>query len=241
MRLCKRSINSRAALVAKIQVDLAIKTGEILKAVLAKIHSKVFDIDDLQREIVKYLPMPDMKQLIAFTENEDAIIEELEGEGFYIQNVAGDGNCFFHALALQLPGLTHEDLRAITIGQILSNPQNYRNFIDEDGIDNYIANMVMQGIWVDHIMIQALVDNLDLSLQIRSLYGAESLTIRSSVALDENSAADIQLLYTGNHYLAILARASKNTEPLVLAEVETTYVNINETDNNIIDLLHNLG
>jgi hypothetical protein len=95
--------------------------------------------------------------------------------------------------------------------------------------------MVKQGTWVDHIMIQALVDNLGLSLQIRSLHGAESLTIRSSAALDENSPEDVQLLYTGNHYLAILARASENIEPPVLAEVETTYVNMNETDNNTIE------
>jgi hypothetical protein len=111
-------INNRAVLVAKDRAILAKKTGEILKAIFAKIHVKVFDIDDMQREIVKYLPMLDMKQLITVTEL-IVVTNELEGEGFYIQNVAADGNCFFHALALQLPGLTHEDLRAITISKYL--------------------------------------------------------------------------------------------------------------------------
>ena len=75
---------------------------------------------------------------------------------------AGDGNCFYHSIAAQIPGTTHSELRQLCCGYMSEHPQ--LSFVAddqsarEDERDSSWADRVsrqrIDKIYVDHFDIQ---------------------------------------------------------------------------------------
>jgi hypothetical protein len=101
-----------------------------------------------------------------FTLNDD--IDSEMGEGKVIRgdigpftrlNVAGDGNCFFEALAvlLQIDVIDGMYLRALAAAELRSRLDLYIEFFAADiHVDAYIRRMSQNGVWVDGIAMTAL-------------------------------------------------------------------------------------
>ena len=118
--------------------------------------------------------------------------------------VTGDGNCFFHAVADQLASLGHNkdaaEIRALAIDELI----NYREFIprgmDSEEYAQFISNNMMDGVWVDDVMIQETSNALNINIKI---YRFDS-TINDKSALGNVTNRLINIGYTGNHYLSLI-------------------------------------
>lgn len=121
--------------------------------------------------------------------------------GLECQDVRGDGDCFFHAVREQLKllksplaRLTSEDLRAIAANHIFQNYQQYDGFIDGD-----VVERTKEGNWVDHVTIQALSRELNLTLVILKSDGSAPEIIKR-----QEPTATLKLGYIVNlHYLSL--------------------------------------
>lgn len=102
--------------------------------------------------------------------------EKLKEYGLVSEDVPGDGNCFFHAVARQLKNLeieqqyTAEALRKLAIQYLQTYKADFDGFCD-DGVDAYIAKMQTSGNWADHVVMLALARALNMSLFV--LYGTD--------------------------------------------------------------------
>lgn len=118
----------------------------------------------------------------------------LAPQGLHTIDVEGDGNCFFRALAY-LMNMDHEELRDIAIDYMLNHPEQFEGF-SEEGLDSYIDNMSKINTWADNLVIQALADNLEISLRIHLING-------NIIRVNPENQRVLNIAYTGNHYLAI--------------------------------------
>ncbi len=129
-----------------------------------------------------------------------------------------DGNCFFHAIARQLEMMnakkimTHEELRKFAIQYMLEHPNQFQGFTEKT-LDDYIAEMSKNGTWADNPIMQALVNDLGISIDIFLTDG--SITHLSPTNNAGQVTEPLRLAYTGNHYLSI---ESINTQNLDLME-----------------------
>lgn len=73
--------------------------------------------------------------------------------------MGGDGNCLFRSLADQLEGneKLHRKYRQDAIDHIEANKDNFAPFIEDDEtIEQYLSDMVKDGIWGGQIELTAL-------------------------------------------------------------------------------------
>ena len=98
----------------------------------------------------------------------------LDGIGLRENEVDGDGNCQFRAIADQLYGSSdrYAEVRANIVEHLRSNSSRYSAF-EPESYDAYIENMGRDGTWGDHVTLQA----------ASNLYGLE---IRVYTSYDEN-------------------------------------------------------
>ncbi|MEK6734744.1 MAG: hypothetical protein AABY27_06560 [Pseudomonadota bacterium] len=142
---------------------------------------------------------------IAYISNKDKVnIKEtlirLKKEGYIVQDVAGDGNCFFHALDLQLKkSLGYNNLRAIAIDYMQDHLEEFTPFITDANPVRYINNLSRNGAWVDNIAIAAIANALGVTIDITGVYNT---IVTPTVATGDNQV--VRLFYTGDHYLSIL-------------------------------------
>lgn len=98
-------------------------------------------------------------------------------ESFQLSVVAGDGDCFFSSVALALrdvhqPALTAQVLRELAVNYIRSNPQRYQPFFDErENMSSYLVDMHRPGTWADARVMHALVNWLQIRIEIFDISG----------------------------------------------------------------------
>lgn len=83
-------------------------------------------------------------------------------------NVLGDGNCFFRAVSYQLYNTPEYHLYICFLGiqHLQHYPELYieRNY--EQSWQYYVHNMARQGTWADNIIIQAVANSLNVTINI---------------------------------------------------------------------------
>jgi ankyrin repeat protein len=152
-------------------------------------------------------------------------ISSLTSSGYEIENVAGDGNCLFHAVARQLGDLTYQELRALAVNYILEHLEEFHGFMAED-ISVYIETMSKEGTWADNLIIQALANALGININI---FRADDGTINRITPTNAESLNDpILLLFTGNHYLAVLRPTQTQNEIEPVQNLEEVVYQIDE-------------
>mmetsp|Transcript_22342 Transcript_22342/g.61927 ORF Transcript_22342/g.61927 Transcript_22342/m.61927 type:complete len:201 (-) Transcript_22342:376-978(-) len=118
------------------------------------------------------------------------------------RSVAGDGNCQFRALSLQLHDSEdcHRAVRQCVVEQLKTRPDLYAPFV-EGAYDRYIARMARNTEWGDHITLQAACDALGCEIHVLTDQpGAECLSL-SPTTCDEPTRRPVCLaLQTDLHY-----------------------------------------
>ncbi len=183
-----------------------------------KSATKCLDCDDMLKYIIKFLPRNELNKITyarkEVQESKNLLknkISSIESKGYSVQDVSGDGNCFFHAVALALQDSNYNaaGLRAMAIDYILNHPEQFQGFV-EHNLDAYVDDMVGDGTWADNQVIQALSLALNRPITIFHINGRE-ININDSI---ENS--DIHLLYTGNHYMSITPTTHNPSEEVTI-------------------------
>jgi hypothetical protein len=149
----------------------------------------------------------------------------------YVVESGSGGDCFFHAIARQLEKInnnrimTHEELRQFAVNYMLNHPNRFEGFTVTT-LDNYISEMSQQGMWADNPIIQALVNELGISIQV---YRADG-TITILTPVNNDALRTVSIAYTGNHYLSVESIHTENLEEIENWIAETIEIAENSTE-----------
>lgn len=92
-------------------------------------------------------------------------IRSIGGE---IVDMANDGNCLFRSISHQIYGNPeyHHQLRQKCMDYIYSERDFYQNWIADESLVSYISRLRTDGVWGDHIELQALSELYGRPIQI---------------------------------------------------------------------------
>lgn len=142
-----------------------------------------------------------------------------------IIDVLGDGNCFFHAIALHQPNYTHTEIRRQAVQELLTHWGLYEDLFENPyDLIGYARAMTTNGIWVeDERIILATANALHRTIVvIPANTNIEPLVFRG---IDGDTRPPIYVVYNGiNHYLGTEPRPiiRLNTQPEVEQEPATS-------------------
>ena len=215
-------------------------------------------IEDIENYITSFLVETTDKNAIAknspyninftasFFSRVENIAETLRAKGVItggakLEDVPGDGNCFFHAVSRLITGADHQTLRAIASRNIYDHQDQYREFVDgEETIEQYIIRNTQANTWADHLMIQSLADSLsNYRFEIIRSDGGRNIIEPRNIEEGSNLTT-LMLYYTGNHYMAIVQSpetirapvivAEDSEQPVPVVEIVSDYANDTEID-----------
>ncbi|KAL9956871.1 hypothetical protein ACROYT_G038421 [Oculina patagonica] len=132
-------------------------------------------------------------------------------------NVLGDGNCFFRAVSCQLHNTpdNHFYIRCLGIQHLVHHPELYIESNFEHSWQNYVNNMARQGTLADNIIIQAVANSLNVTINIiESNVNFSPITVVHPV----NTNADTTNIYIGHiqeyHYVSSVLALNSNTSEM---------------------------
>jgi LEA14-like dessication related protein len=138
----------------------------------------------------------------------------LDGLGLRENEVDGDGNCQFRAIADQLYGSPDRDaeVRADIVEHLRSNSARYSAFVPES-YDAYIEDMGLDGNWGDHVTLQAASNVYGLEIRVYTSYDRNwERVIRPTD--DGNIRRAIQLsFYAELHYNSVHPITNEGQNP----------------------------
>lgn len=149
-------------------------------------------------------------------EEKDLEYEYLEKEGYYKQDVPGDGNCLFTALTIGLrePGINKQYTPTILRGLAAAyNHDNYPSFLAlTESKDDYFKRMVKDGEWADHFEIQALANILEMQILV---YRSDCTINQIDPATPFNKTNVVGIYYNNiNHYQALVKDKDRGDPPI---------------------------
>jgi hypothetical protein len=132
------------------------------------------------------------------------------GDQYQVQDVAHDGNCFFHVIARRL-GMAdaYEQIRKLTIAHMQENSDNFQGIEEvltgRETFEQYINRMYRDGSWVDQAVIQAFANEFQLKIIIVSDGNPDNyISIRPSVIRGNQVNNTIHIGYVnGVHYVSL--------------------------------------
>lgn len=179
------------------------------------------------------------KYLIPLTSQDR--LESLADRGDIAFNPPGDGNCQFSALCFWLRSIgierTPKTLRREIVRYLRENPNDLEGsplelFAGQPWSD-YLAEMIKDGTYGDHITLQAAANLFNVQLNIHSSLGEEGNTIISPFAT-EVAVANFHLGHfaegQGEHYVCLEIEPDSNDES-TSEEMEENYERENEEKN----------
>jgi OTU domain-containing protein 3 len=98
-------------------------------------------------------------------------------KGDFYSGIKGDGNCVFRAVSDQLYGVEdqHLALRAQTVETMVRAREEFEAFVVGESFDQYVARMAKEGVWADHLELQALSVVLRVNITVHHLQGAPAV------------------------------------------------------------------
>ena len=117
---------------------------------------------------------PAIKQSIRDTNDTNdkfnKISNEMKKRMLEMHNVKADGNCFFRAISRQIFGdeELHLQVRLKAIQKILSTPEDYVQFLDEEDVDlnQFISKNINNYEWADNLIIKATIDAYNINMRL---------------------------------------------------------------------------
>lgn len=158
--------------------------------------------------------------------------------GYYVRNILGDGNCFFRAVADQLPEYEHNILREMAVNHIRSNPDFYRVSFTDESMEQYTDRMERDGEYVDGTIIQALSNALRLKIEI------SGVNLQTVIDPIDEFSYEVSLFFVDGegemgeeelvegHYLSVIGRVETKQEEQIFyrgsIRKERHYLEVNE-------------
>ena len=122
-------------------------------------------------------------------------------------DVGGAGDCFFRSVSHQLYGNSNHHLRIRTAG-VQFMRDNSERFIEsntESSWLRYLNNMCIQGTWADALIIQAVADALNVTIEIvESNQGFAPLTTVYPVQERNTSSTIIEMCKSALRHLSCI-------------------------------------
>mmetsp|Transcript_8631 Transcript_8631/g.11633 ORF Transcript_8631/g.11633 Transcript_8631/m.11633 type:complete len:363 (+) Transcript_8631:85-1173(+) len=156
------------------------------------------------------------------------LAERLDLFGFKQEDVTGDGNCQFHAVARQISHnwpdqkVSASKLREMAVTWLRKNAEwnpwkedggsELHHFVDEEW-GTYCTRMAKSGQWGDHVTLIALVETLNVGIRIiSSVEGDQFMTeIDPSSKSGHNSLGRKRVFFLGHwsefHYVSLIEEA----------------------------------
>ena len=138
-------------------------------------------------------------QLPSLISSENLMQSRLGELGLQSIDVGGAGYCFFRSVSHQLYGNGNHHMRIRTAGiQFMrENPERFIESNTENSWLRYLNNMCIQGTWADALIIQAVADALNVTIQIvESNQGFAPLTTTSFPGSSPSRPLSLSLLGT---------------------------------------------
>ncbi len=158
----------------------------------------------------EFLGEKEIERLTTEINNEQKItdtIKSIEQKGLKVIDVPGDGNCFFHALAIFLNN-DADAIRQTAVNHIRENQSIFSEFFDEE-IESALTRIEESGEWADNILIQAVANAFDIRINILNVEG-RTIEIQPYKQDRIEFIREVKVFYTGNHYMAILETNEKD-------------------------------
>jgi len=138
------------------------------------------------------------------SEASNSLATQLQTVGLEIVPQAGDGNCLFRAISLQVYGdaIQHGDVRRACMDFVASDPDHFAPYVGEP-IQQYIERKRHDGVHGNNTEIQALSELYNRPIHI---YTAAGGTQPLNIFQQQNGTTDdpIRLSYDGEHYNAVV-------------------------------------
>jgi len=119
----------------------------------------------------------------------------LHEQGLQSMDVGGAGDCFFRSVSHQLYGNAnnHMTVRTAGVQYLKNNPERFIESVTEHSWQRYLHNMSLQGTWADALIIQAVSDALNITINItESNEGFAPITVITPIhARNDNSTISI--------------------------------------------------
>ena len=122
-------------------------------------------------------------------------------------NVLGDGYCFFRAVSCQLYNTPeyHLYIRFLGVQHLLHNPELYIESNYELSWQNYVNNMAREGTWADNIIIQAVANSFNVTINIiESNANFFPVTVSNVVFIKISNSN--KSIFTSNHIIICLLK-----------------------------------
>ncbi|XP_078605300.1 uncharacterized protein LOC144878523 [Branchiostoma floridae x Branchiostoma japonicum] len=168
-------------------------------------------------------------------------------------DVPKDGNCLFYAVSDQLVRtgstvISHSQLRQDVVGYLSKHPHNehgdhLRAFVPNEDWEDYLQQMSRDGVWGDHIVLQAMASMLGRDIRIVSSIDAENYTTILSPMGNQQVTTGPPLLlghYAENHY-ASLDVCQGSAVLLISDEYGTSKGGISTINHQLAQLLRRFG
>ena len=136
-------------------------------------------------------------------------------------SVSGDGNCFFHAVSCQLYNTSeyHFYIRILGVQHLLHHPELYIESNFEQSWQSYVNNMAKQGTWADNIIIQAVANSLNVTINmVESNANFSPVTVINPI----NTNGQTTNIFIGHiqeyHYMATMPVLNSLTPEMTCAD-----------------------
>lgn len=171
-------------------------------------------------DVIAELPFDEVDQ----DYEKEVFLQAMQKRGLEVKNIEKDGNCVFRGIGLLLfeDQAKHMQVRHDVANQLRDQREKYeKNISYQQGIqtfDAYVQNMRLEGIWGDHIELQAAADLYGVDINVYTIgTGVErpNMIVECS---GEIEYLPISLWYEDdNHYHAF---KDSHCEPAANAQVE---------------------
>lgn len=111
-----------------------------------------------------------------------------------IVKIVGDGNCQFSAIGYFLNEY-YDDVRYNVCNELKMFKENYEHFIDTN-FDEYVDNMMEDGVWGDHITLTAAAQAYTINIVVFS----KSETLTKTEIILKDTYKTIYLYHNNYHY-----------------------------------------
>lgn len=127
---------------------------------------------------------------------------------FFLNQTAGAGNCFFHALHEAKTGqrsslAAQQAEREAVLDAIRNNDQMAQsnfNGVDTDDFNRFATALLLQGNWVENQTPSYIADATGLTIVIHNPDGSVKFTAQPNAAFGVPAAGSVHLSYDGYHY-----------------------------------------
>ncbi|XP_076110285.1 uncharacterized protein LOC143079039 [Mytilus galloprovincialis] len=137
-----------------------------------------------------------------------------EKHGLVVRNIAGDGNCMFHAVIdqLRIAGdftFNKDTLRSKSVEYLRENPcqedgSHLMCFLSTESWEEYLIRMNRDGEWGDHMILNAITEVIGRTVTV--LNNSESVTHlfpHTATLSDEVTLDSVYLGHVGMHYVSL--------------------------------------